>query len=308
MTTFRFLGKLVIPSILLILLLIPGDFIQVEKLTASDNGPVISGSPFCEDSIPRDFMISEIPPRPQNTITGTEFAEMTRGWTGRKRQEAALQELRSGNIPDFMRYFRPVQLQHRARHGETIRAVVWVTPDYLAIGSNEDFLRMPLTRPSAVNIAQEFGCVIPTRQIVDAVANQADFRFRPQPLPPGKMMRSSEYYDRHNQMIEEQHKGRPPGELVAGHKKDVVLTNRLLGPERIAIYGWHRKDGKPIQNLSTVHGARYADYSHGVRLVYGKVCVDGELRSIYEVLEDPKTAPVLSYEGLIPKIRRLMRW
>lgn len=308
MRTFRFLGKLVIPSILLILLLIPGDFIQVEKPSALDNEPAISGRSSCGDSIPRDFMILEIPPRPQNGITGTKFAEMTKGWTGRKRQEAALQEFRSGNIPDFMRRLRPVRFQYHAGHGDTIRAVVWVTPDYLAIGSNEDFLRIPLTRPSAVNIAQEFGCVIPTRKIVDAVANQADFRFRPQPLPPGKRMRSSEYYVRHNQMIEEQHKGRPLGELVAGHKKDVVLTNRLLGPERIAIYGWHRKDGKPIQSLSTVHGARYADYSHGVRLVYGKVCIDGKLRSIYEVLEDPKTAPVLSYEGLIPKIRRLMRW
>jgi hypothetical protein len=143
---------------------------------------------------------------------------------------------------------------------------------------------------------------------VDAVAKQADFRFKPQPLPPGKMMRSSEYYVRHNQMIEKQRKGRPLGELVAGDKKDVVLTNRLLGSERIAIYGWHRKNGKPIQGLSTVHGARYADYSHGVRLVYGEVCVDGKLRSIYDVLQDPKTAPVLSYEGLIPKIRRLMQW
>ncbi len=306
--TSKFLRKLVILTIFLVLPLIPDDFVRVEKLSPLDNEPAISGGPFCGDSIPRDFMILEVPPRPQNAVTGTEFAEMTRGWTGRKRQEAALQELRSGNIPEFMRRLRPVQLQYRARGGDTIRAVVWVTPDYLAIGSNEDFLRIPLTRPSAVSIAQEFGCVIPTRKIVDAVANQADFRFKPQPLPPGRMMRSSEYYLRHNKMIEKQHESRPLGELVAGHKKDVVLTNRLLGPERIAIYGWHRKDGQPIQNLSTVHEARYADYSHGVRLVYGKVCVNGELRSIYEVLQDPKTGPVLSYEGLIPKIRRLMRW
>jgi len=122
------------------------------------------------------------------------------------------------------------------------------------------------------------------------------------------MMRSTEYYVRHNNLIETQRTGRPLGELVAGHKKDVVLTNRLLGPERIAIYGWHRKDGTPIQGLSTVHGARYADYSHGVRLVYEKVCIDGQLRSIYDVLEDPALAPVLSYEGLIPRIRKLMRW
>jgi len=183
-----------------------------------------------------------------------------------------------------------------------------VTPDYLSIGSDEDFLRIPLTRPTAVTIAEEFGFVLPTRKIVDAVFEQADFRFKPQPLPPGRMMRSSEYYVRHNEMIEEQHRNRSLGELVAGNKKDVVLSNRLLGPERIAIYGWHRRKGEPIQPLSTVHGARYADYSHGVRLVYDKVCIDGELRSIYDVLLDPSLAPALSYEGLIPKIKRLMQW
>jgi len=200
-------------------------------------------------------------------------------------------------------------IEHQfGKKGEMIRATIWVTPDYLSIGSDEDFLRIPLTRPTAVMIADEFGSFLPTRKIVDAIVKQADFRFKPQPLPPGRMMRSSEYYIRHNAMIEEQRKGRPLGELLAGHKKDVVLSNRLLGPERIAIYGWHKKDGRPIQPLSTVHGARYADYSHGVRLVFDQICINGELYSIYDVLLDPKLAPVLSYEGLIPKIKRLMDW
>jgi hypothetical protein len=159
-----------------------------------------------------------------------------------------------------------------------------------------------------VTIASEFGFILPTRKIVDAIADQAEFRFKPKPLPPGFMMRSSEYYFKHNQMIEKQHEGRPLGELVAGHKKDVVLTSRLLGPERIAIYGWHRKNDEPIQPLSTVHDARYADYSHGIRLIYEQVCIDGEFHSIYDVLADTTLGPVLSYEGLLPRIKRLMRW
>ena len=109
-------------------------------------------------------------------------------------------------------------------------------------------------------------------------------------------------------MIEESRKGRPLGELLAGHKKDIVLTNKLQGRERIAIYGWHRQDGQPIQGLSTVHAARYADYSHGLRLVYGQVCVNGKMKSFYEVLQDPQLAPVLSYEGPIPRIMSLMKW
>jgi hypothetical protein len=262
----------------------------------------------CIGAITPDLMVSKIPPRPADAISGARFAEMTRGLSGRDRQQEALKELRRGNLPDFLRQLKPVHLQYRTHDGRTIRAVIWVMPDYLAIGSNEDFLRIPLTRPSAVTIAYEFGFVLPTRKMVDAIADQADFRFKPQSLPPSKTMRSTEYYVRHNNLIEQQRTGRPLGELLAGHKKDVVLSNRLLGPERIAIYGWHRKDGTPIQGLSTVHGARYADYSHGARLVFEKACLDGQLRSIYDVLEDPVLAPVLSYEGLIPRIRRLMRW
>jgi hypothetical protein len=262
----------------------------------------------CNASEFSDIVIQSISDRLNSAITGSKFAEMTKGWPGRKRQEAILKELEGGNIPKFLRYFKPVSLEYKDKKGKTIKATAWVSPDYLAIGSDEDFLRIPLTRPTAIKIATKYGCVLPTRKIVDVIAKQADFRFKPQPLPPGKMMRSSEYYVRHNQMIEDQRRGRPIGELLAGHKKDVVLSNRLFGPERIAIYGWHRKTGEPIQPLSTVHDARYADYSHGVRLVYAQICVEGELRSIYDVLVDPAYAPVLSYEGLIPRIKRLMRW
>ncbi len=273
-----------------------------------EGSPTSTGIPDCGDSSFLELMASGIPARPDTAISGSEFAAMTRGWSGRKRQEALLEEFRSGNIPQFLRHLKPVYMEYRTSEGKTIQAIVWVTPDYLAIGSDDDFLRIPLTRPTAVTIAGEFGFILPTRKIVDAIAKQAEFRFKPQPLPPGRFMRSSEYYVKHNQLIEDQRRGRPLGELLAGHKKDVVLSNRLMGPERIAIYGWHRKNGEPIQPLSTVHRSRYADYSHGVRLVYNQVCIDGELRSIYDVLVNPNLAPVLSYEGLLPRIKRLMRW
>ncbi len=307
---FRFLA---LPIILIAFVLLLYDSKSNEQYIDDQSGFVVSNiettpTPPCDDIASELFFASWIPERQPGALTGKQFAEMTKGWKGRKRQEAALSQLRSGNIPKFLRYLKPVHLQYKLNDGQVIHATIWVTPDYLSIGSDEDFLRIPLTRPSAVEIADEFGFILPTRKIVDAITSQAEFRFKPQPLSPGKMMRSSEYYIRHNELIEEQHRGRPLGELVAGHKKDVVLTNRLLGPERIAIYGWHRRNGKPIQKLSTVHGARYADYSHGVRLIFNKVCIDGQILSIYDVLVDPKLAPVLSYEGLIPRIRKLMHW
>lgn len=306
--------KLLLHNLIFYVILCIGLIFSVFGATLDESSPVADSTfttlniPDCDTSNFLDISIKKIPNRLNSAITGSQFAEMTKGWSGRQRQQAALRELRAGNVPQFLHHFKPVKLEYKTGKGKIIHAIVWVAPDYLAIGSDDDFLRIPLTRPTAVTIAAEYGCVLPTRKMVDAITEQADFRFKPQPLPPGKMMRSSEYYVKHNQLIEDQRRGRPLGELLAGHKKDVVLSNRLSGTERIAIYGWHRKDGKPIQPLSTVHGARYADYSHGIRLVYAQVCIDGQLRSIYDVFVDPKLAPVLSYEGLIARIKRLMRW
>jgi hypothetical protein len=135
--------------------------------------------------------------------------------------------------------------------------------------------------------------------MVDAIYEQSAHHLTPVPLPAGPLMRSNLYLSKHQQRIDEQRSGLPLGELISGHKKDLVLSNRLLqAPGREAIYGWHRAPGNPIQPLSTVHGAQYVDYSHGVRLVSTTVVVDGRARSIYDALQDARLAPVLSREGV----------
>lgn len=260
--------------------------------------------------IPNSLFLQDIPDRLPTAITGSQFALQTTGMTGRERQKAALEELLGGNVPGFLRRLKPVRLSQQMSDGQTIDAVIWVTPDYLAIGSDEDFLRIPLSYPSAVQAAKAFGSILPTRKMVDAIFEQSACHLQPDPLPPGPMMRSSEYYLKHQQMIQarEQEAGCVLGDLVSGHKKDVILTNRLLRkPGRVAIYGWHRPNGKPIQPLSTVHGERYADYSHGVRLIHEVVWINGEPRSILDVLQDSRLASVLTYEGLIKRIFALLK-
>ena len=251
--------------------------------------------------------LTALPPRPADAMTGTQFARATAGMAGPERQKAAVKEILKGNVPSFMHLLRPITLSAQLPSGEEASAVVWVTPDYVAIGSDEDFLRMPLTLPSAEIVAAAFGCVLPTTRIVDAVWEQADIHLVPNPLPPGPRMRSSEYYLRHRDLIEAQRGHLPPKMLIAGHKKDVVLTERLRRKGRIAIYGWHRRNGNPIQPLSTVHGARYADYSHGLRLVSNEVLVNGQPRSIFDILQDPTLAPLLSSEGPLKQPRALLK-
>jgi hypothetical protein len=113
---------------------------------------------------------------------------------------------------------------------------------------------------------------------------------------------------RRQRAIEEQRGTQPLGQLTAGHKKDVVITNHMFSrPGRIAIYGWHRSNGDPIQPLSTIHAERYADYSHGVRLVLATISIGDREMSILEVLQNPKLAPLLTYEGVIREPQRLMQ-
>lgn len=292
--------KLLLLLLLSLLLAAPGP--QANEMRA---GGIRTVSPLPEG--PVAFALAAIPPRPAGALSGSEFAGRTAGMKGIDRQRAAVAAILGGNVPDFVRQLKPVHLSRELSSGKTAEAIVWVTPDYLAIGSGKDFLRMPLTLPSATTVANAFGCVLPTTRIVDAVYRQSKYHLVPDPLPPGSKMRSSDYYLRHRKLIERQRAGIPLGELLAGHKKDVVLTERLATrPDRIAIYGWQRRSGDPIQPLSTIHGARYADYSHGVRLVWATVLIGGEARSIYDVLEDPELAPVLSDEGEIPGAWKIM--
>lgn len=245
-----------------------------------------------------DDLIRRIPLRSPQALTGSQFVEFVRRLDGRERERAVLEEVLHGNVPTFLRRLVPVTLT--AHGGPTQAATVFVTPDYLAIGSDTDFLRIPMNLETATAIGAQFGFLLPTRLIVNAVDAQAAFHFVPEPLTPGPEMSSTEYYRRHNELIEAQARAGAvaPGTLVSGHKKDVVLSNLLARtPGRIAIYGWQRPGGTPIQPLSTVHGACYEDYSHGIRLVSEMALENGRLRPVRDILQDPVEAPVLSDEG-----------
>ena len=92
--------------------------------------------------------------------------------------------------------------------GKVLPATIFVMPDYLAIGSDSDFLRIPMNLHTARAVADRFGFVLPTRKMVDAIYDQSTYHFTPQPLPAGPQMTSTEYYRTHNAMIEQQSQSR----------------------------------------------------------------------------------------------------
>jgi hypothetical protein len=146
--------------------------------------------------------------------------------------------------------------------------------------------------------------------MVDAIYAQAQVHLQPQPLQASDTMRTTGYYWHHSELVREQRRSfaAPLGSLTAGDKKDLVLTNRSwTNLARVAIYGWHLPEGRPIQPLSTVHGSRYADYSHGVRLVSEVAFVNGKPAALLELLQDRSLAAVLSDEGVIRNAADLLR-
>jgi hypothetical protein len=243
------------------------------------------------------------------SASGTQFAAYVSEMNSQNREQAIQKAVLDGNVPHFLKNLVPVSLDYKHADGSAGRVKVFVMPEYLAVGSDEDFLRVPMNLYTASTIATRLGFVLPTRKIVNAIYRQSAIHFSPEPMQAGPQMTSTAYYQTHNQKIAEQSRklGVKPGDLVSGHKKDVVVTRRLgVNPGKIAIYGWQRLNGEPIQPLSTVHGACYADYSHGIRLISEKVEVDGVAKSIYDVLKDPVLSQALSDEGPIPDLRDLL--
>jgi hypothetical protein len=276
-------------------------FIQREPTPASDATKAVQpGTPTNESAkkLPT-FKSWGLPPRPADAIGGAAFAQQVAPLSLKDREAAILREITSGNFPDFLRTFKRIEVRGRLKLGKDepeATATIDVMPDYLAVGSDADFVRMPMTPQTAQKIADRFGCVLPTRKFVDAIDAQAELKLAPHPMTEAREAVAT--FVEHNQIIERQRDGKPLGLLTTGIKKDIVLSPRIFEkPNRLAIYGWRQPDGQPIQPLSIVHGNGYVDYSHGVRLIRDMLDAGGIEFRIEHWLADADRCSFVSDEG-----------
>ena len=246
-----------------------------------------------------------LPPRLADALTGSQLIERVAPLPIVERETRIETELLRGNVPEFLRRLYPVTLRD-SREGRTNLIVIRVTPDYLAVGSDADYFLTPLTPATAQRIADATGCVLPTTRLVDAIHSAAPLKLQPAPIPPSLAMISVDVFAQHNAMVRTQRLAQATetfwlGTLVAGHKKDIVLTRRLTEtPGKVAIYGWHKTNGGAIQPLYTGHADSWVDYSHGVRLVSATVEANGSPMSFAAALADSRFAPMLTDEGTGP--------
>ncbi len=277
----------------------PGSFtepsIRDEPEAVPETPRIAAPSARCPRRLARD-----IPRRRGNANSVDAVLASVQSVDGVTRDRTVVAELLKGNMPSFQRNLVPVTLRGETSDGRQANITLCVTPDYLALGSDADFVRVPLGLSGAAQVARSFNMLLPTPRMVDAIYRQAQVRLTPSPMTPGAQMTSTDYFIRHNNTVEGQRRnaGAAHGLLISGHKKDVVLTSRLASNRgRVAIYGWHRRNGQPIQPLSTVHGAGYADYSHGIRLVSRTAYLDGQEVDLQRLIADPRYAGLISHEG-----------
>jgi len=227
-----------------------------------------------------------VPADATQRISGTDFYKTVVAWKWAARDSLAVQEILAGNMPSFLKKFVAVTSSVTDSMGISHQAVFYVSPDYLAVGTDADWARIPLTPMAAQKIADSFHCFFPTRKMVDLIYQQATIKL--EPVPMYAFRDSSVTMWQHHLIIEGQRKGRSG--LIAGIKKDLVLSGKISRDpkaNREAIYGWHQLNGKPIQPLYTGHINWWVDYSHGIRLIWQTVKVDGKEMKYTEVLKHP---------------------
>jgi hypothetical protein len=260
-------------------------------------------TPFIEGPVPLPPAVPpEIPPRAAGALTGSAFIESVAHAARDDREVAVRRELLAGNVPSFLRTLRRVEARAVGADGVAHIVTYEVMPDYLAIGSDEDFLRMPMTPYTAQAFGDAFGFVLPTRKMVNDIWAAAPVHVEPRPLTQNRD--SALTFLQHQRIIEEQLAGQPRGVFVAGIKKDVVVSNTLLTrSNRVAIYGWHYMNGEPIQPVYAGHVDWYVDYSHGIRPVRRGMWVDGRRTTFEAILADSTVRALLSDEGALAVTR-----
>lgn len=143
--------------------------------------------------------------------------------------------------------------------------VAWlVAPFYVA----------PVGIGEAEDLAAKMGCELPSPGLVDAIWRAADLKIDASRMVRADhdgtlaTMNSDAMHASQGARLAELVGGRSLGvdfRLLAGAFKDVVRKDASVG-----LYGWHRADGRVVQDFYGGHARAWKDYSQGLRLCVRK--------------------------------------
>lgn len=246
---------------------------------------------------------------PEQPKTASDFVTEILSLSREERESKFLECILEGHVPSRMRTFVPVKIEFFDKTNILRSLELYVLPDYVQVGTDDDSLIVPLWPLTAQRIADEWDCLLPTTKMVTTIWENATWKLPPQPWGPpyGHVMMSTARIVGHGARVDATMKdlGVDRTELVAGHKKDIVISNRLVDKQKfVAIFGWHKLDGENIQSLYLGHFNTYGDYSHGTRLVMRHCVLDGDLVSVEDILKDDNLCVALSDEGPMMIVRQ----
>ncbi len=254
----------------------------------------------------------DLPVRSMDAETGSQFCERISKLGRQEREVEIVKAVLSGNVPSISRKMVGIQVSLPSNTlGKVDRlhqATYYVMCDYMAIGSDMDYVRIPITPNAAIQICDRIHCELITEKISDDVYSAAERRMVPHPLTVDRDQISA--FVAHNSAIDDVLREKE-GSLTVGIKKDIVITNRLKEKShRVAIYGWHYPDGRVIQSLYVGHVDWYVDYSHGLRLMSNRMLIDGVPWNVRDVVLNSELCGLLSREGTIDveDLRNASQW
>lgn len=284
-----------------------------------------------KDQISDDGTLPETSTAHSETFTipdrtaSTGGTELLRQWglnqDMNKKQEELTQkiiaEIEKGNVPDSCRNMKTITMQGADGTKISFRT----SAGYLAIGTNEDNIRVPLSGPMAKRITDHFGWTLPTAAMAATVDSRADIQLRIGGETYSNYdlahMADLEYARKHNvraqkKLAEIAHQqGLTPEQLsqrlIRGEKKNIFIGQ---GATRggIGIGGLLDGNGKNIQSYTYPHGAEkgpngepgfHGDYSQSIAVQDAMITVvtpDGKPHQVhlYDALRDPQYAKILN--------------
>jgi hypothetical protein len=205
-------------------------------------------------------------------------------------------------------------LQVRARERD---ATIFVMPDAVMVGEPGDYVRLSMNAETAQRVAWALSGSLPTTRICDLVWDAARYHIKPQVQGPpdydyshmDSPERMLDYHRAIDSALANAHGDGSwnPGGIVGNVGKHWVLTNKLLGSNRVRNYGWYVERGwhvsasgrRMIQTLGGAHNGRHVDYSQQVQLVKNEIMIDGQMRDFAEVARDPELCWLISSEGVL---------
>ena len=177
-----------------------------------------------------------LPPRPTNAPTGSQFSNIILFMSQTARENWVLNQVSIGNVPSWMRNLVPVTV-NQTINGTPHSLTYYVTPDYLAIGSDQDYFLEPTTPILAQRIANLLNCTLPTRLMVNQIWTNSPVKLDPNAgieitptnnnnaTVPVFILQDSRVMALRNAVTNSY----PPGALVSGDKKDEIISPEIYG-------------------------------------------------------------------------------